>query len=229
MPPSPDTTETPAKSNWLAYVLPMVLFLGLLAALPLLSLSYPITYMITVAAVTGATIWGAKVWRSEIRFETSALAIGVVVGLIGLPLWLGIDAITPPLKFLGTRTAYNPFVEIADPLLRNTFIAVRLYGLAILIPVVEEVFWRSFLLRYVTDQDKWSTLAVGTFSTVAFAVVVGLFGFAHPEYLAGITYGVMMALLLRQTKSLFACIIAHGVTNLALGIYVLTTGHWEFW
>jgi len=38
-----------------------------------------------------------------------------------------------------------------------------------------------------------------------------------------------MALLLRSTRSLLACIVAHGVTNLSLGIYVLTTGNWKYW
>ena len=41
--------------------------------------------------------------------------------------------------------------------------------------------------------------------------------------------GVAYNLLLYRTKSLYACIVAHGVTNLAPAIYVLATGEWSFW
>ncbi|MBC7808063.1 MAG: CAAX prenyl protease-related protein [Akkermansiaceae bacterium] len=226
-PPEPDATKA---TPWLPYVLPMLLFLVATQGESYLPKSvYPVAYAVKAVIVTAALAVCARTWRKELRFEGKAIALGIVAGLIGLPLWLGVDAITPPLAFLGTRTAYNPLVEIPDATLRTVFLATRFFGLAIMVPIMEEVFWRSFLLRYATDQDRWYTLPVGTFSLAALAIVCALFGVSHPEYLAAIVFTLLMAGLLRLTKSLLACIIAHGITNLALGIYVLLTGNWKYW
>ena len=235
---SPDlapATETsgdtaPQPVSWVPYTLPMFLFLVLTQGetyfpKPL----YPVVYAIKAVAVTIALVLCAKTWRHELRFDSKAILLGVIAGLIGLPLWLGIDAITPHVSFLGTRVAYNPFTEIESSPLRLVFLAVRLFGLAIMVPIMEEVFWRSFLLRYVTDQDRWYNLPIGTFSLLAGGIVCAVFGFVHPEYLAGIAFAILMTVLLRQTRNLLSCVVAHGVTNLSLGIYVLATGHWNYW
>ena len=190
---------------------------------------YPVAYAVKAVIVTATLAVCAKAWRHELRFDTKTVGLGVVVGLIGLPMWLGINAVTPPLAFLGIRPAYNPFQEIDDATLRTAFLAVRFFGLAVMVPVMEEVFWRSFLLRFVTDQDRWDKLALGTFSVAALAITCVLFGVAHPEYLAAIAFALLMAGLLRQTKSLAACVVAHAVTNLSLSVYVLITGQWRYW
>jgi CAAX prenyl protease-like protein len=240
MEPSPDTADpvaTPTPGNapfgarpWFPYVLPMAAYLLLTAAEPYIPRSlYSIAYMgkaVILGIVLAVT---AKSWRGEIGWEGKAVGLGILAGLIGLPLWLGVDAITPHFDFLGKRVGYNPFEAITDPGLRMAFLAVRFCGLAALVPIMEEVFWRSFLLRWVTDQDRWQTLPVGTFSVAALAIVSALFGAAHPEYLAGIVFALLMAGLLRLTRSLLACIVAHGVTNLALGIYVLVQHDWKYW
>ena len=90
------------------------------------------------------------------------------------------------------------------------------------------MFWRSFLIRYITT-EKFQTIAPWAFSTTAFAVVCGAFALSHPEWLAALVCAMLYGLLLRQSRSLFACLIAHAVTNLALGIYVLTTHNWVYW
>lgn len=190
---------------------------------------YPVAYAVKVITVTAALAVCARTWRHELRFDGKAVGFGILAGLIGLPLWIGVSEITPSLSFLGTRAAYNPLAEIPDATLRAVFLATRFFGLAAMVPLMEEVFWRSFLLRFVTDQDKWYTLPVGTFSLVALGIVSALFGIAHPEYLAAIVFALLMAGLLRVTRSLLACVVAHGVTNLALGIYVLATGNWKYW
>lgn len=223
---APDAPATP----WLSYALPMIVFAVATAGEGYLPKSlYPIAYAVKAVIVTAVVLVCARTWRHELRFDVKAVGLGIIAGLIGLPLWLGVDAVTPHLSFLGSRTAYNPFTEIPDATIRAVFLATRFWGLVVMVPLMEEVFWRSFLLRFVTDQDKWYALPVGTFSAVALAVVCAGFGFVHPEYLAAIVFALVMAGLLRYTKNLVSCVIAHGVTNLALGVYVLTTGNWQFW
>ncbi|WP_309719122.1 CAAX prenyl protease-related protein [Armatimonas sp.] len=218
------------KPDGLPYAAPMVLFLVLTALEGYLPLAlYPLIYGVKALLVLIALLVCARAWKSELRWDTKAMALGMVLGLLGLGLWLGLDALQPAGWSIGTRTAYNPFQEISTPALRYSFITVRFIGLVLLVPVMEEVFWRSFLLRFATDQDKWKELPLGQFSLAAFGIVAGLFAVAHPEWLAAIGYAALMAGLLRHTKSLLACVVAHGVTNAALGVFVLLTGNWKYW
>jgi hypothetical protein len=70
---------------------------------------------------------------------------------------------------------------------------------------------------------------LGTFSWTSLGITVALFGVEHNQWLAGLVAGLLYTLLLYRTKLLFACILAHAVTNLLLGIYVLNTQQWQYW
>ncbi len=228
--PSDVLTEEKKDSgtSWLPYVLPMGLFMALTYAESYLpKAQYPLVYSLKALAVTVALIWAARAWRHEITFDGKSIALGVVAGIIGVIGWVGLNEYIPYPK-LGSREALNPFESI-DPQWRNAFLAVRFYGLAVMVPIMEEVFWRSWMLRYATDQDKWASLPIGVFSTLAFFIVCGLFAGVHPEWLVAFLFAALMAGLLHYTKSLTACIVAHAVTNLALGVYVLQTGDWKYW
>jgi hypothetical protein len=93
---------------------------------------------------------------------------------------------------------------------------------------MEELFWRSFLLRYIINSDFMS-VRVGTYTLFSFLVGSGLFGLEHTLVLAGIMAGIAYSLLLYWTKSIYQCVLSHAVTNFVLGIYVLQTGYWQFW
>jgi CAAX prenyl protease-like protein len=192
---------------------------------------YPAVYAAKVAAVTVALLVALPSWRQEIRPDARVLLPAIGVGLITFAEWVGLDRFLPypHLTLFGTRMAYDPFASIADPALRSLFLVTRFYGLAVMVPIMEEVFWRSFLLRFATDPGRWSTLPIGQFSAFAFFLVAAMFGASHPEWLVAVICAMLYAGLLRWTRSLFACIVAHGVTNLALGVYVLATGDWKYW
>ena len=95
-------------------------------------------------------------------------------------------------------------------------------------PLTEELFWRSFLLRYITNPE-FRKLRADEFSWGAFWVVAAMFAVSHPEWLAAFICAAAYGLLLRKTKSLFACVIAHSVTNFTLGVYVLISQDWKYW
>lgn len=229
MEPTPDAKpQTQTTPSWPGYVVPMALFI-LLTALEGMAPKpwYVWLYAAKAVVVTGALVLFRSVWK-DIRFEARVLLPALVVGLLVFVVWIVVDPLTPALSFLGKRAEFNPFTAISDPAQRGLFLAVRFYGLALMVPIMEELFWRSFLLRYITAPD-YETVPLGTYSPTAFAAVAGLFALAHPEWLAALICACAYALLLRATRSLFACIVAHAVTNLALGIYVLITHQWRFW
>jgi CAAX prenyl protease-like protein len=191
--------------------------------------AYPVVYAVKIAAVSIALAGCRRHWMQEFRPTWSAAGLAVGAGLAGFGLWIALDAWTPHFAFLGARAGFNPFERIADPGSRAVFIALRLYGMAILVPVMEELFWRSFMLRYVTNPDQWWTLPIGKFSPTAVGISTLLFSTAHPEWLAAIAFALLMTWLCRRTGSLFSGTLAHAITNLALAIYVLVTGHWAYW
>jgi CAAX prenyl protease-like protein len=218
------------KRNWLGYVLPMAVFMLVTQAESQFPAYETALYIAKVVAVTGALLAFRRP-LADVRPDVRVLPLAFLVGLVVFVEWIVVDPLTPHPAFLaslGKRSAFNPFTAFPDPTQRALFLAVRFYGLAVMVPVMEEVFWRSFLLRWFTDPD-FERVTLGTFSGMAFAIVAVCFAAAHPEWLAALLCAIAYGLLLRQTRSLFACVVAHGVTNLALGIYVLTTHAWKYW
>ena len=213
--------------DWLPYVAPMVVFLAITAGLEgNFPQYYPLIYMGKVLVV-GSLLWVFRCTWKDYYWEPKTYLIAAVIGLATFALWIGLEQIKYP-HVLGTRTAYNPWKEIPEDGLRMAFLATRFFGLLLLVPWMEEIFWRSFVLRYATKPDFLS-LKLDEFSTQALLIMAGLFGLAHPEWLPAVLTAVIYAELLRRTKSLSACFVAHAVTNLALGIYVVTQRQWQFW
>lgn len=114
------------------------------------------------------------------------------------------------------------------PWLVYLLIFFRLLGAVIVVPIFEELFWRSFALRWLIDEN-FSSVPIGTFTWFSASAVILAFGFEHHRWLAGIFAGILYHALLYYKKDLSACVIAHAVTNLLLGIYVLLTQQWSFW
>lgn len=126
-----------------------------------------------------------------------------------------------------TPQGFNPTL-FPDMGLQIVMTVLRICGAVLVVPLMEELFWRSFLIRYIID-NNFVTVRIGTFTWASFLVTVGLFGLEHNYILAGIMAGVAYNLILYRTRSLAQCILAHAVTNLALAIYVVFTGKWQFW
>ncbi len=109
------------------------------------------------------------------------------------------------------------------------FLTIRFFGLVCLVPLVEEFFIRGFLMRYIDDPD-WDQIPLGTAGRWAILGVFIYAGFTHPsEALAALPWFGMVTWLYLKTNSIWNCVIAHAITNLLLGIYVVKTGTWELW
>ena len=123
---------------------------------------------------------------------------------------------------------FNPF-SIQEVHYYNTVeIILKLIISVVLAPVVEEVFTRFFLIRWLVEKN-WKKVKLGKYTHLSFIVTVLFFGFSHNRWLPGLITGVILNLLLYKRKNIGSCVLAHGVANLALGIYVIYTGSWHFW
>ncbi len=151
-------------------------------------------------------------------------ALSLLAGMLIFILWIQMDW---GFATLGEPQGFDPG-RIPEGTARSTMIAARLAGAVLVVPVMEELFWRSFLLRYLIEPD-FIKVAIGRFTWFSFLATTVLFGLEHNHYLAGMMAGAFFNLLLYRTGSIAQCILAHAVANLALGIYVLQTGNWRFW
>ena len=215
--------------TWVPYTLPFGLFLLLTAIESHLPLRlYPVFYAVKIALVGGALI-ALRGAFPEARPGGGGWAWATALGVILFFVWILVDKNTPHFAFLGTRTAFNPSREIATPLGVSLFLVVRFLGLVVVAPLVEELFYRNFLLRFVTDMDDFRKVPLGTFSAGACLISSGVFALSHPEWLAALLFALALCGLLRVTQNFFTCVLAHGVTNLLLGVYVLHTAQWQYW
>jgi len=188
---------------------------------------YPPAYALKVIVVAVVAWLSRSAWIDlRPRPSPGAALLGVFSGLIVFVLWVGLDGHYPSLPLQQSRAAFDPG-EISG-WARPAFLAVRLAGLTLLVPLIEELFWRSFILRLVIKND-FRSVPIGRVTWPAALISSGLFALAHPEWLPALITGLLWVGLLAKTRSLAVCLLSHVAANLALGIYVLITGNWRFW
>ena len=223
------------KDGMVPYVVPFALYLLFSQVAAYYDALYPYLYIATVIMVAGATMYLLS-GRYLLQFHKK-IAPGIVFGLVGVVLWIllselhlneAVFSVLPVWLQPDQRLSFNPFEEIASPLFTWIFILVRSLGLVLLVPVVEEIFWRGFLLRWVISAD-WQDQPIGVFTLRSFVWVVLLFTLAHPEWFAAAAYCILINLLLYWKKDLWLCIVAHATTNLTMVAYILMTDSWELW
>jgi hypothetical protein len=226
--------EESKKSPLAAYVVPFALFMGGLALVGgvrflggtgfLLSKPeywvYPLQTLVCGAALV-------FFWR-RYDFGTGGAWLAVLAaGLLALGLWI----LPQALPGVAPRTeGFDPTVFSGSPLLYWLTATARFARLVVIVPLVEEIFWRGFLLRYLIRED-FLKIPLGTYDSRSFFGVAGLFMLVHslPDWPAAFVTGLIYNGLLVRTKSLGACAAAHAITNLGLGIFIMTTRQWGFW
>jgi len=134
------------------------------------------------------------------------------------------------LEFLRRDDGFNPTIFSSAPLLYWTTVGLRFLRLVVVVPLLEEIFWRGFLLRYLIRED-FEAVPFGSFSWTSFGGVTLMFGLAHwgPDFVPALACGALFNWIAIHTRSLSACVLAHAVTNLLLGFYIMTTRQWGFW
>lgn len=156
---------------------------------------------------------------------TRETLLAVAVGLLVFVLWIQLDA---PWMTLPTAST-EPFVPLAaDGRLDWPLIAVRIAGAALLVPVMEELFWRSFLMRWL-QAPVFDAVPPGRVGLRAVVLSSFVFVLAHTLWLAAALAALAYAWLYIRSGKLWPAVIAHGVTNGALGVWVVATGNWQFW
>jgi CAAX prenyl protease-like protein len=183
-------------------------------------------YLLQVAMPALALAWFARDY-AELKPGTTTsggdwvLAAGV--GVAVFVAWIHLDVRWLSFGQSGGFDPTRPGGGIDWPLT-----AARIMGAVLVVPVMEELFWRSFVMRWIDRADflRVSPLTV-TFKALALSSLI--FGLEHSLWFAGLLAGLAYGWLYVRRGNLWAPVVAHAVTNLLLALWVVKTQQWQFW
>ena len=183
-------------------------------------------YIIRVTVVLSLLIY---FWRdySELIYKPKILDMmyAAIAGLLVLVFWI---LPFPGWASLGTDlSGFNP-IQGQSSTTAFLWLSTRILGATLVVPVMEELFWRSFVMRWI-DKKNFLTISPENVSRYAFVASAVLFALEHHLWLAGLVAGLVYGALYIKSKNLWIPILAHAITNGLLGIWVVQTGNWQYW
>lgn len=240
-----------------AHVNPFAVFMAFMVVLQLLSATlgwkhpdapwwrqdpayfiYPLQTLVTLAFL----LHYRRDYSFRMSWRWSLAAVGF--GAAGIALWLLPTALydhwaltgktTGILQLLGVAPRHDGFDPgiFHHPLAWWTVVGFRFLRAVVVVALVEEIFWRGFLMRFVCDWegDYWSQ-PFGRATWQSYLIVTGLFMAVHApvDYAAAFVYGSLTYLLCVWSKSLGACVVMHATANLLMGLYIMAYGKYGLW
>jgi len=209
------------KSTCIPYIFPFALFAVCIYAGLFFNISQIFMYPVKTVLVALSLIYFWNVYKQEIRFSFSWLP--VISGILVFFIWVFFEGMYPQIG----HSEFNPYKH-ASGYGVYLIITFRVIGATLVVPLMEELFWRSFALRFAIKSD-FKSVPLGQFSWFSFIFISILFGLEHERWLVGIIAGMVYSGTLYRSKNLFDPILSHTTTNLLLGVYVLSTHQWSFW
>jgi hypothetical protein len=210
------------------YVLPFAVFVAFLAAADFLHLG-EWEFPFRVVVLSGV-LWFS---RRAIDLRASHWLLSTVFGLMIFFVWIAPDALIPGYRehwlFQNKVTGKIESSIPAGFQLSPMVLIFRTVRAVVIVPIVEELFWRGWLMRWLIKQD-FESVPIGAYRVGAFLITALLFASEHGPYwdvglIAGIAYNAWAV----KTRTLADCILAHAVTNAALCAYVIGWEKWEYW
>lgn len=240
-----------------AHVVPFGVFMGFLLLLQLVSPMIqwdhpaapwwrqdPAQWVYPLQTLCGLAVL-AWYWRLyEFHWSWKWNAIALVFGAVGIACWLlpthlhdvlGIEGDPGGwMKRLGVmprEDGFDPGI-FEHPAAYWSSLILRFVRAAVLVALVEEIFWRGFVMRLVHDWegDYWKQ-PFGKGSWLSYGVVTGLFILAHApvDWAGAFVYGSLTYILCIWSKNLGACVVMHFAANLLMGLYIMETGKYGLW
>jgi CAAX prenyl protease-like protein len=182
-------------------------------------------YAVKIAVVVGM-LWTMRnayselYWPINSSFRTWVAAI--IAGILVFVAWINLTA---DWMVMGEAVGFDP----RDNSEMDWFlVTVRLIGAVLVVPVMEELFWRSFLMRWL-EHPNFLAVNPAQVGLKAFCITAVLFAVAHSLWLAGLLAGIVYNMLYMRSGTLWSPILAHATTNGILGVWIIYTGNWDFW
>lgn len=176
------------------------------------------------AAAVAAGVAAAALWAGG-----QHLFNGVPLGESSLGGRLSLS-VQPPFVALESAAQVDIARRFPDALDFWTHVVLKILRAVTIVPIVEELFWRGFILRAFIHWDRFETVRLGQFTLVSFLGSSLLSIVQHPaNWGVSILCWMFFNALFYWRKSLLFLMVTHAVTNLALYVYVVAWGDWQFW
>ena len=224
-PSEPSAPETPT----LAWVGPFAVFMVWLAVDKYLPLANPWKELLRDAVLIAAIVgFSRRVLPTRAPYWMASIGVGIAVFV----LWVAPDALVPGWRshwLFQNGITGKIKTSIAPHELTPLMLALRTARAALLVPVIEELFWRGWLPRWLQN-SRFNLVPLGQYTPFAFWATAALFAVEHgPFWEVGLLCGIIYNWWMRRTRSLGDLVLVHATTNLALSVYVIVTGKWMFW
>jgi len=217
-----------------AYAAPyftFMLFLGLAQGLDAAHIApwgLPAIYAVFPLQTAACAAVLAWFWREYALRLPAKACLAAGIGVLVFALWIAPQVLFHrPARLVG----FDPEVLAGRPAIFYWVeIVMRLARSIVVVPLLEEIFWRGFLLRFLID-TPFEAVPFGTYAWQANAVVAVAFMLEHlpPDRPAALAAGLLYNLVAYRTRSLSSCVLAHAITNALLCAFILTTRQWGFW
>ena len=169
-------------------------------------LIYPARALLMVA--TMALFWRVYValpWR----LDPLALTTGVAIAAM----WI----VTAPAPAADAAPAFGALTGLAFA----GWVVARFVGTSLLVPVIEELMFRSYLLNRIAPQGDGPRMAV------AIAISAGLFALLHDRWIEAAIAGLIFGLLVWRSRNVTDAIVSHATANALIALFALATGAWH--
>jgi CAAX prenyl protease-like protein len=217
------------KHPAIPYVLPFGVFMAMLALNQALPVPVPawVRFFICMLAIV-------VVSRPALRGGPSKPLQSILLGVAVFVIWVGPDYLFPNWHHfvlfengvVGHPAGNTPPASKNDPV----FLLFRILISVVAVPILEELFWRGWLMRWLIDGNAFEKVALGTFAPMAFWVTAALFASEHGSFWdVGLITGIIFNWWMIRTRNMWDCILTHAVTNGVLAAYVVLAGQWQYW
>jgi exosortase E/protease (VPEID-CTERM system) len=207
------------SSTWnptAAYLSPLLALVGVNMVVGLVATGSAIPQLLGVLA-GAAVLWRYRSDHSD-RLRLSWSWQALTLGLVAFALWIALQPSPDP-----TAAWHRGLATLPVPL-AAALLAARVFGSVLVVPTVEELAFRGFLLRRLVSADFTSVSS--SFRWAPFLVSSVAYGLLHERWLAGILVGMIFALAQQRRGRLADAILAHAVCNLLVGLQATGWGVW---
>lgn len=166
--------------------------------------------------VCAAYLWHVRCgipWDGSLR----PCLLGGLVGVVGIALWM----VPYFAGWIPREGGFAPELVLghgsAATLVQYLF---RFARAVLVVPLVEELFWRGFLMRWCINRDFPQDVPLGTPCWMAYGVTTLAFMLVHvpADYAGAFLYGTLAYFLVVRTRRLMPVVVMHAVANLIMGL-----------
>ena len=217
---------TSSSRATLGYIAPFVLYVAMFAVPLPPEWLQPIRLVLTFAVIVAVS-------RPYLPLRPSYLLASTAVGVAVFVVWVAPDLLfhyRHHWLFENALLGHSSSTLAPDLHRDYFFLTVRVITSVLLVPVLEELFWRGWFLRWLINSNDFQKVPLGTYQAASFWIVALLFALEHGSYWeVGLMAGIIYNAWIIRTRNLADCILAHAITNGVLAVYVLAAGQWQYW